>query len=141
MEKELNTVYLGLGSNIGDKTINLQKAILLIEAKIGVVSKKSNLFYSSPQGFQSPNDFVNMAVKLSTVFDPFELLDGIEEIEKVLGRTEKSNGIYKDRMIDIDILLFNQEVINHVRLTIPHPLIDSRDFVHIPLSQIMDNKV
>ncbi len=140
MERELNIVYLGLGSNIGDKIANLQKAILLIETKIGAVSKKSNLVYSSPQGFMSPNDFVNMAVKLSTVFDPFELLDGIEEIEKELGRTEKSNGIYKDRIIDIDILLFNQEIINHVRLTIPHPLIDSRDFVSIPLSQILDKK-
>jgi len=139
MEKKLNQLYLGLGSNLGNKIENIEKALVLIHAEIGPITKKSTFYFSQPQGFVSNNDFVNMVIKLETDRTPFEVLEGIEQIEKVMGRTSKSNGFYQDRLIDIDILYYNNEKIRTDLLVIPHPFIFQREFVHVPLMEILDD--
>ena len=139
MEKKLNQLYLGLGSNLGNKIENIEQALVLIHAEIGSITKKSTFYFSQPQGFVSNNDFVNMVIKVETDSTPFEVLEGIEQIEKVMGRTSKSNGFFQDRLIDIDILYYNNEKIRTSLLVIPHPFIFQRDFVHVPLMEILDD--
>lgn len=138
MDKKINLVYLSLGSNLGYKKRNLQDAINLISFKVGKVIKSSDYYYSKPDGFSSKNRFVNLVVKVETIMTAFDLLDATEAIERGLGRTDKSSGVYKDRKIDIDILFFNDEKIITERLVIPHPLIFFRDYVRVPLLEIMN---
>ncbi len=140
MDKKINLVYLGLGSNLGEKKRNLQDAINLISSEIGPVKECSAYFYSKPDGFSSKNEFVNLVVKLETKMAAFDLLDATEAIERSLGRTDKSCGVYKDRKIDIDILFFNDEKIATERLVIPHPMIFFRDYVRVPLLEIMNER-
>ena len=139
MEKRLNQLYLGLGSNLGDKIENIEQALVLIHAEIGVITKKSTYYFSQPQGFISENDFVNLVIMVETDRTPFDVLAEIERIEKVVGRTSKSNGFFQDRLIDIDILYYNNEKIRSEFLVIPHPFIFQRDFVHVPLMEILDD--
>ena len=139
MEKRLNQLYLGLGSNLGNKIENLEQALVLIHAEIGVITKKSTYYFSQPQGFISENDFVNLVIMVETDRTPFDVLAEIERIEKVVGRTSKSNGFFQDRLIDIDILYYNNEKIRSEFLVIPHPFIFQRDFVHVPLMEILDD--
>ena len=140
MDKKINLVYLGLGSNLGQKKRNLQDAINLITSEIGPVKECSAYYYSKPDGFSSKNEFVNLVVKVETTLAAFDLLDATEAIERSLGRTDKSCGVYKDRKIDIDILFFNDEKIVAERLVIPHPLIFFRDYVRVPLLEIMNER-
>ncbi len=139
MEKKLNQLYLGLGSNLGNKIENIEQALILIQSEIGIISKRSTYYYSQAQGFVSSNDFVNIVVKAATDFSPLDVLNAIERVEKKLGRTSKSNGIYKDRLIDIDILYFNNEIIRTDLLIVPHPFIFDREFVRVPLLEILDD--
>ena len=139
MEKRLNQLYLGLGSNLGDKIENIEQALVLIHAEIGVITKKSTYYFSQPQGFISENDFVNLVIMVETDRTPFDVLAEIERIEKVVGRTSKSNGFFQDRLIDIDILYYNNEKIRTEFLVIPHPFIFQREFVHVPLMEILDD--
>lgn len=132
-------VYLSLGSNLGNKEENIHKAIKKIEEQIGVVVRQSALIETEPWGFQSDNGFVNAAVCVETSLSPREVLHRTQAIERTLGRNHKSvNGIYHDRIIDIDILLYGDETIDEPDLKIPHPLMKERDFVMIPLEEIMD---
>lgn len=139
MEKKLNQLYLGLGSNLGNKIENIEQALILIQSEIGIISKRSTYYYSQAQGFVSSNDFVNIVVKAATDFSPLDVLNTIERVEKKLGRTSKSNGIYKDRLIDIDILYFNYDKICTDILVVPHPYIFDREFVRVPLLEILDD--
>jgi 2-amino-4-hydroxy-6-hydroxymethyldihydropteridine diphosphokinase len=133
----MNKVYLALGTNLGDKEKNLNLVEEKINIEIGKILKTSSIFYSKAEGFESEFDFLNKVVLIETQLDPFELLEKTQQIEKKMGRKEKSeNKVYKDRVIDIDILYFNDLVINSEKLTIPHPEISERDFVKIPLSEI-----
>lgn len=134
----MHTVYLSLGTNLGDKAENISKAIALLGERVGVVTRKSSFLETEPWGFESENTFLNAAVCLETKLEPLALLRETQAIERELGRTLKSkNGIYHDRIIDIDILLFDDEHINTPELTIPHPLMKERDFVMIPLKEII----
>ena len=100
----MHTVFLALGSNLGDKIANLLNAYNLIQNRIGQITAQSDFIISKPWGFQSDNNFVNSVVKVTTQLDPFELLHTTQQIERDLGRTSKSsNGLYHDRIIDIDI--------------------------------------
>lgn len=135
----MTKVYLSLGSNLGDKEENIHKAIKKIEEQVGVVVRQSALIETEPWGFQSDNGFVNAAVCVETSLSPREVLHRTQAIERALGRNHKSiNGIYHDRLIDIDILLYGDETIDEPDLKIPHPLMKERDFVMIPLEEIMD---
>lgn len=130
-------VYLGLGTNTGNKNENLARAIELLSLALGSPVALSSIFESEPWGFESENRFLNCVAAFDTTFNPTLLLDTTEEIERTLGRTRKSlNGQYSDRIIDIDILFYGNEIIESERLTIPHPLLHKRDFVLFPLQEI-----
>ena len=133
-------VYLALGSNLGDGKANLDKAVGLIAERIGDVETVSTYLVSEPWGFESSNMFTNGALALTTELDPFELLDVTQAIEREMGRTHKhrQGEPYTDRIIDIDILLYDDLYVSTERLTIPHPHINDRDFVKIPLSEIIN---
>jgi 2-amino-4-hydroxy-6-hydroxymethyldihydropteridine diphosphokinase len=134
----MNIVYLALGSNLGDKEKNISKAYELISL-IGKILLKSELYYSKAKGFDSENDFVNSVIKIETKLNPIELLNEIQAIERNMGRLKKSMlQKYEDRIIDIDILYFNKENVNYDFLTIPHPMINLRDFVLEPLKNLKE---
>lgn len=128
--------YLGLGTNIGNKRRNMITAAALLAERVGDILALSGFYETEPWGFESENFFLNAAVKLKTSFSPLELLLITQQIEKELGRTEKSNGAYHDRIIDIDILLYDDEVLRTPQLTLPHSLMHERKFVMDPLSEI-----
>lgn len=133
-----HTIYLGLGSNLGDKEANIAEAYGRIEEEIGPITRRSSLHRTEPWGFDSANDFVNSVVCCSTTLSPDALLDATQRIEREMGRTEKSDkGIYHDRIIDIDILLYDDATVSTPRLTIPHPLMEQRPFVMEPLREIL----
>lgn len=134
----MHTVYLSLGSNIGDRNDMLCRAIENIEKLIGNVVRQSAFYETSPWGFQSDNMFVNAAVCCVTDLTPRQLLERTQQIERSLGREEKSvHGVYHDRTIDIDILLFDDITVDEPDLKIPHPLMYERDFVMKPLNEIL----
>ena len=131
------TLYLSLGTNLGDRPKNLTSALELIGREVGTVLSASDTVESEPWGFESPNRFLNMVVKVETLLQPLEALHATQEIERNLGRNHKTvNGEYHDRLIDIDILLYDNLVLNTPELTIPHPLMYQREFVMKPLAQI-----
>ena len=128
--------YLALGTNIGNKRRNMITAAALLAERVGDILALSGFYEMEPWGFESENFFLNAAVKLKTSFSPLEVLQITQQIEKELGRTEKSNGVYHDRIIDIDILLYEDEVLQIPELTLPHPLMHERKFVMDPLAEI-----
>ncbi len=135
--KKIHKVFLGLGSNLGDKQENIKQSIKLIENRIGRVVGQSDFIITKPIGFKSNSKFVNAVIELETAESPYKVLQITQEIERGLGRTHKStNGIYHDRVIDIDILLYDDITISTYELTIPHPRMKERQFVLLPLSQI-----
>jgi len=140
----LHTVYLSLGTNLGDKEHNLVSAITEIERRIGPIRAQSAFLATEPWGFESPNTFLNAAIRVETELSPHALLKVTQQIERDMGRTQKSTVnsqlstvIYHDRIIDIDILLYDDLQIHTKKLTIPHPHMYERDFVLIPLKEIM----
>ena len=136
------TVYLGLGTNLGDKEANLRTAIYKLQERIGKQVSLSSFYETAPWGFESDHSFLNAAIGLETILSPIEILHITQEIEKELGRTKKSvNGSYSDRLIDIDILLYDNLVLQTPELTIPHPLMTERDFVMKPLIEIAGNVI
>jgi 2-amino-4-hydroxy-6-hydroxymethyldihydropteridine diphosphokinase len=136
------TVYLGLGTNLGNKEANLRTAIYKLQERIGKQVSLSSFYETAPWGFESDHSFLNAAIGLETSLPPIEILHITQEIEKELGRTKKSvNGSYSDRLIDIDILLYDTLVLQTPELTIPHPLMTERDFVMKPLIEIAGNVI
>ena len=131
-------LYIALGSNMGDRRSLLNRAIALIEERVGAVQRVSSFIETEPWGFESANPFLNAAVMVLTTLSPIECLDATQQIERELGRKKKSKGgIYHDRPIDIDLLLYGDLKLSTPRLTIPHPHMYERDFVMIPLREIM----
>ena len=136
------TVYLGLGTNLGNKEANLRTAIYKLQERIGKQVSLSSFYETAPWGFESDHSFLNAAIGLEASLSPIEILHITQEIEKELGRTKKSvNGSYSDRLIDIDILLYDTLVLQTPELTIPHPLMTERDFVMKPLIEIAGNVI
>lgn len=130
-------LYLSLGTNLGNKRENLTRAIELLSLALGKCIAVSQFIETAPWGFDSENGFLNCVAAFETALAPMQLLDMTESIERELGRTQKSNnGHYRDRIIDIDILLYGDNIIVNDRLTIPHPLMHKRDFVLEPLAEI-----
>lgn len=138
LDKEISyDVFLGLGSNIGDRGENLNHAINEIEERIGEVIATSAFYVTEPVGFASDNNFLNAVCEVKTKFRPMELLQKTQEIEREMGRIEKSaNKIYADRIIDIDLLLFDDKIYSNEKLTLPHPHLHERAFVLLPLAEI-----
>ena len=132
-------VYLGLGSNLGDKRENLACAIRLIGERVGKVLRVSSFIETEPWGFESEHTFVNAAILCETELSPRQVLCATQKIEREMGRKHKSvDGHYADRVIDIDILLYDDLRVDEPDLQIPHPLMLKRDFVMIPLREIRD---
>lgn len=136
-------IYLGIGSNLGDREANLLRAIELLHERVGECLACSSVYRSAPQGFVSENEFANMVTAHHTSYSPEEVLSITQQIECEMGRVEKSvNGIYHDRVIDIDLLQARDDEANEVirrsneRLTLPHPRMQERDFVMIPLREV-----
>lgn len=128
-----------MGTNLGDKRKNIAEAIKNIGELVGDVVRQSALYETEPWGFRSDNRFVNAAVCVDTQLSPRRLLEVTQRIERVMGRTLKSDGgEYHDRIIDIDILLYGDLHIDEPDLKIPHPLMHERDFVMTPLNEIME---
>ncbi|GAE23196.1 2-amino-4-hydroxy-6-hydroxymethyldihydropteridine diphosphokinase [Bacteroides pyogenes] len=138
----MHRVYISLGTNLGDKERNLRLALKHIEEQIGKVVSLSAFYATAPWGFTSDNSFLNAAACVETRLLPLDVLERTQSVERRLGRKQKSvNGAYKDRLIDIDLLLYDDWVVSDVspsgaRLTLPHPLMAERDFVLRPLAEI-----
>ena len=117
-----NSVVLLLGSNINNPQSNIQIALKKIEENIGAILNKSELITSQPVEFVSSNNFCNIAIRIKTQISPIKLLDKLKEIERNMGRTKDSFdfGAYQDRVIDIDLILYNDIKFISQRLTIPH---------------------
>lgn len=143
-DRKIHTVYLSLGSNLGDKEENLRQAIEKINEKVGAVVRQSSFMTTQPWGFESNNMFVNGAVCCETSLTPHQLLRVTQKLEREMGRTKKSIVLvdgqpqvdYHDRIIDIDILLYDNITVDTPTLKIPHPLMHERDFVMVPLREI-----
>ncbi|WP_055097242.1 MULTISPECIES: 2-amino-4-hydroxy-6-hydroxymethyldihydropteridine diphosphokinase [Bacteroidales] len=133
----MSVVYLGIGTNLGDKEDNLRFALENIEEQIGKIISCSVPYASEAWGFESKNSFLNIVVSIETQLAPFDLLDVTQKIEKLMGREKKSvDGVYSDRIIDIDILLYDNIKMNTDRLILPHPGLKDRLFFQIPLKEI-----
>lgn len=131
------TLYLSLGTNLGDRRKNLSSAMELIATQVGTVVATSDMIETEPWGFESGNAFLNMVAKVETELKPLEALHTTQQIERLMGRTRKSvNGQYHDRIIDIDLLMYDNVTVNTPELTLPHPLMRQRRFVMEPLAQI-----
>ena len=130
-------VYLGLGSNLGHKEQNLQLAIKKIEEQIGKVVSLSAFYVTRPWGFDSENTFLNAVCCVEADLAPDDVLARSQEIEKEMGRAKKTfRSIYSDRIIDLDLLLYDELILDTEELTIPHPLMTERLFVMEPLVEI-----
>ena len=137
-EPNSHIAYLSLGSNLGDRHATMQSAILLLGKQAGTVDRVSSAIETEPWGFVSEHQFLNACICVETLLSPRQVLEATQCIERQLGRERKSeNGVYHDRPIDIDILLFDDMHINEPDLVIPHPLMLERDFVMIPLREIL----
>ena len=160
-ERIVHQVFLGLGSNLGDREKNLLEAIRLIGEQVGKVVRQSTFIETEPWGFDSDNMFMNAVILCETEHTPREVLTVTQQIERDMGRRKKSvndqsvngksvnrksvngksvNRKYFDRPIDIDILLYDDITIDEPDLKIPHPLMHQRDFVMVPLNEIRNNK-
>ena len=131
----MKPVFLGIGTNLGEREENLGKAIKLIEEHIGNITEESSVYETEPWGFQSETSFFNMVIKIETNLTPSGLLGRILMIEAMMGRLREGQG-YKSRIIDIDILFFGSRIFENKILKIPHPRIQERRFVLVPLSEI-----
>ena len=131
----VHKVYLGLGSNQGDRNSQLARAIELIGERVGKVIRQSSIIETDPWGFTSGNKFLNCAIFIETELLPRKVLEITKQIERELGRRYKGMA-YRDRPIDIDILLYDDITLDEPDLQIPHPLMYERDFVMIPLREI-----
>ena len=130
-------LYLALGSNQGDRKALLDAARAACDASLGRVTGCSNYTETAPWGFSSPHPFLNAVLELETELSPLAVLELTQEIERQLGRQTKSSAAgYQDRPIDLDLLLYDDLVLETPRLTLPHPLMHLRDFVLEPLQQL-----
>ncbi|MGD2081190.1 MAG: 2-amino-4-hydroxy-6-hydroxymethyldihydropteridine diphosphokinase, partial [Nitrospirota bacterium] len=133
------TVYIGIGSNLGDREANCLRAIDLMAERGLEVKRRSGAYETEPWGVEEQPKFINMAVAVETDAGPQELLRTLKDIEKLLGRRETVR--YGPRVLDLDILLYDSLVLDEPGLRIPHPLMHERDFVLLPLSEIAPEAV
>ena len=140
--------YLSLGSNLGEREQTIRKALQRIEQQIGTILRCSSFFYSEPWGFESENAFCNLCCAVESTKEPLDVLYATQAIERALGRKKKTqisnsqSPIYSDRNIDIDLIrVFDEQgleiCLDTPELTLPHKFWQQRDFVKIPLAEIM----
>lgn len=131
---------ISLGTNLGDKLKNLKTALNSIEV-YGRILNKSRIFCSEPWGYDSQNEFLNMGLVIKTSLGPTELLKKLKSIEKEMGRIPKVIKSYQDRIIDLDILIYNGVKMNNEVLSIPHPKIKERKFSLLILKDLFENEL
>lgn len=129
-----NKVFIALGSNLGDRELNLKAARQHIEAKLGSVSKASSVYRTEPWGYQNQPDFLNQVIEIHTRHNPEQILKELLSIEADMGRKRTFKNA--SRIIDLDILFFANQVVQHSDMTIPHPRMTDRRFVLQPMSEI-----
>lgn len=136
-------VYIGLGSNLGNGRENLNTAISMLGERVGEVLATSNYVKSEPWGFESNNLFTNAVTVIGTDLSPIEVLDQTEQIEREMGRNNKHKAgeSYSDRVIDLDIIIYDNVSISTERLTIPHPHYQKRTFVTAPLLELANKNI
>ena len=133
----MGTLYLSLGTNLGDRRSNLKTALALIGQRIGTIEAVSGIIETEPWGYESSNRFLNMAARVNTGLSPQDVLQTAKTIEKEMGRIAKTTKDgYKDRVIDIDLLIYDNLVMESRELTLPHKLMHKRRFVLDPLAEI-----
>jgi len=132
----MSKAYLALGTNLGNKPVNLLRAIGCIADEIGIFSAISSVYETQPQGYESENDFLNMVVCIETLLSPTEILIITQSIEKRMGRTQKTSHSYQDRIIDIDIIAYDDLILHTENFQLPHPLFHQRRFVLEPFNEI-----
>lgn len=132
----MNRVFLGLGGNLGDRFKNIELALNAIGTRLGTIHEKSSIYQTKAWGGIEQPDFLNMVVEVLTPHTPEEVLDKIQKIETDMGRVRIER--WGSRIIDIDLLFYNDEIVNLSRLIIPHPLIEKRKFVLLPLTEIAE---
>ncbi len=133
-------VFLGIGTNLGDRESNLKEAMVRIEESLGEILAASSVYETEPWGFKSKDQFLNMIVYIRTDLRPSGLLGRILMIEALMGRI-RDDREYKSRIIDIDILLYDNEIIDGSTLVIPHPRLHERRFVLVPLCEIAPERI
>ena len=133
----MNKTYFLLGSNMGNSKGRLSKAILQIEKHIGIITRKSSLYVTAAWGNTKQPDFLNQVITVETNFSALQTMQTILSIEKKMGRIRTLKNA--PRIIDIDILFFNKEIIDNKYLSVPHPQIQNRRFVLVPLNQLSPN--
>ncbi len=136
----MKIVFLGIGTNLGSREINLGKAIERIGESIGPVIESSSIYETEPWGFQANEEFLNQVVKVRTDLNPSGLLGRILMIESLLGRI-RGEKRYESRLIDIDILLYDDIIVDEESLKIPHPLMHQRRFVLVPLCELAPDMI
>lgn len=130
----MNQVFLGLGTNVGDKMYQINEAIVQLSKVMGKVTAQSSIYASQPWGLTEQDDFLNAVVQMETTLNVEEVLQKIQIIEHNMGRDRTIK--WGPRTIDIDILFYNNDLINTDQLSVPHPLLQDRLFVLQPLLEI-----
>jgi 2-amino-4-hydroxy-6-hydroxymethyldihydropteridine diphosphokinase len=128
--------YILLGSNIGDKKKHIDDAQHLVQNHVGKIIAESALYISEAWGFESDEMFLNKVIVVESELDAFEILNRTQNIETSLGRTAKTTNVYQSRIIDIDILFYDDKIIETAHLTIPHKHMQNRLFTLMPLAEI-----
>lgn len=135
----MNSVYILLGGNLGNREKNLTMAGSYIEKEVGKIVRASSIYETASWGIAEQPDFLNQVLLVETNFSAEEIMEIILTIENKMGRTRAEKNA--SRIIDIDILFFNDEVINEPGLTVPHPQIQNRKFVLLPLNEIASDLI
>lgn len=130
----MNTVYLSLGSNRGNRRLWLERAVELIGQEAGTITSASSYYETSPWGIHNQPDFLNMCIEIHTPMQPIALIKALQGIEYQLHRERIQK--WGPRTVDIDILFYNDEIVRSPGLTIPHPYVEQRKFVLVPLAEI-----
>ena len=132
----MSKTYIGIGGNIGNKEENIRTAINFISKDIAVPEKISNLYLSEPWGFKSEHNFLNCVISIKTNLSPEELLSKTINIENQMKRLRTTSNSYEDRTIDIDLLFIDNKIVDTEKIKIPHPKIQDRKFVLLPMNDI-----
>lgn len=138
---QMQTCFIQLGSNLGNKERNLQNARDLIISTIGTITMRSSLYLSESWGFETADIFLNQVIKVNTFESPENVLTKLLELETVIGRKRNGNGGYASRLIDLDMLFYADRVISENGLVVPHPLLHKRRFVLTPINEIAPDLV
>ena len=139
MHQPGHIVFISTGSNVGAKAANLRKAALLISTQIGPVVQKSAMYKTAAWGMENQAAFYNQVLQISTLLSPTQTMEKLLEIELQMGRKRMEK--WGPRMIDLDILFFDNEIVNEPHLVVPHPQLQNRNFVLKPLLELVPNKI